>query len=287
MKDKSCLMSIKNRFEKLTKTEKIIARYILDNKEKVVKSSVAEISAETGCVKSAVIRCCKSLGFDGFAELRLSLAMEISKNRQLNFTPYINPDDNASQILDKVFAANVKTLHDTAEKIDRGLLQQVVDLLSGAKSVYVYGIGTSTAMVMDFQYRLMLLGVNAFCYTDAPVMKISTLNITEGDVAIGISHSGRTMATIDALKLAKEMGAKTVCLTTYPESEIVSLSDYPLTVCSDEVNYPVEAVSARISQISVLDAIAIAMSAKKYDETKKRAEKSHEFINTVRYGERK
>ncbi len=287
MKDKSCLIAIKNNFEKLTKVEKRIAGYILDNKEKIVESSVAETAEGAKTAKSAVIRCCKSLGFDGFTEMRLALAMEISKNRQLNFTPYIAPDDNAGEILDKVFAANVKTLHDTAEKIDRKLLQKVTDLLSQARSVYVYGVGTSAAMVRDFQYRLMLLGVNAFCYTDVPVMKISTLNISKDDVAIGISHSGRTIATVEALRLAREMGAKTVCLTTYPDSEIVHLSDYPLTVYSDEVNYPVEAVSARISQMSVLDSIAIAMSAKNYDETEKRAKKSHELVNSVRYGERK
>jgi len=287
MKDKSCLIAIKNNFEKLTKVEKRIAGYILDNKEKIVESSVAETAEGAKTAKSAVIRCCKSLGFDGFTEMRLALAMEISKNRQLNFTPYIAPDDNAGEILDKVFAANVKTLHDTAEKIDRKLLQKVTDLLSQARSVYVYGVGTSAAMVRDFQYRLMLLGVNAFCYTDVPVMKISTLNISKDDVAIGISHSGRTIATVEALRLAREMGAKTVCLTTYPDSEIVHLSDYPLTVYSDEVNYPVEAVSARISQMSVLDSIAIAMSAKNYDETEKRAKKSHELVNSVRYGKRK
>ena len=50
----------------------------------------------------------------------------------------------------------------------------------------------------------------------------------------------------------------------------------------DEINFPVEAVSSRIAHISVLDAIAIALSAKKLEETTLRSEKVHKLVNTIR-----
>jgi len=276
------MIAIKTNYNSLTKVEKKIADYIMANAEDVVKDSVADVATGSGTAKSAVIRFCKAVGFEGFSDFKVSLAMELSKNKQLNYTPYIDENDDAGRILDKVFAANVKTLHDTADKLDRCMLKSVIDVLLKARSVYVYGIGTSAAMVKDFQYRLMLLGINAFCYTDVPTMKISTLNIAKGDVAIGISHSGRTVATLDAIALAKKQGAATVCLTTFADSDIVKAVDYPLIAYSDEINYPVEAVSARIAHISILDTIAIALSAQKYDETRKRAEVVHELVNTIR-----
>lgn len=283
MYDKKALIAIKSGYDHLTKAEKKVADYILKNLNTVVSKSASDIANDAGVAKSAVVRCCKSLGFEGFSELKLSLAVELSKNKQLNFVPYIAPEDEESDILDKIFSANVKTLHDTADKIDRGVLKSVVRLLSEAENIYIYGIGTSAIMVNDFQYRLMQLGRHANCFTDVPAMKISTLNIKDGDVAFGISHSGRTVATVDVLKLAKERGAKTMCLTSYPKSKITKVSDYPLCVYSDEVSYPAEAVSARVAHMSVLDSIAIAISAGNYDQTLKRSRKTHELINTIRY----
>ncbi len=276
------MIAIKTNYNSLTKVEKKIADYIIANSEEALRGSVADVANGSGAAKSAVVRFCKAVGFEGFNDFKLSLAMELSKNKQLNYTPYIDENDNAGRILDKVFAANIKTLHDTAENIDRATFAKVIDALAKARSVYVYGVGTSAAIVQDFQYRLMLLGLNAFCYTDVPTMKISTLNITKDDVAIGISHSGRTVATLDAVSLARDKGALTVCLTTFADSEIAGSVDYPLIAYCDEINYPVEAVSARLAHISILDAIAITLSAKKYDETRKRAEEVHKLVNTIR-----
>ena len=134
MDSQSCMNAIKNRYDSLTGTEKKVADYILKNHGKVSSMSVAEFSEDAGVTQASVVRCCKSLGFQGYANLKMALAVELSKNRQLNYTPYIYPTDDASTILDKIFSANVKTLHDTAEKIDRSTLQYVVDLLDHAHS---------------------------------------------------------------------------------------------------------------------------------------------------------
>lgn len=283
MNSKSCLYAINHNYSALTAVEKKVADYILDHRDQVVHMSVADFADGADVAKSAIIRCCKSLGFEGYSELKMSLAMELSKNKELKYVPYIYPTDDASNILDKIFSANVKTLHDTAEKIDRETLQNVVDLLSKADNIYIYGIGTSAIFVNDFQYRLMQLGYTAFCYTDVTTMKISTLNIRKGDIAIGISHSGRTIATVDALKLAKANGADTACITSYPGSPITAESDHAIAVYSDEIQYPMEAISARIAHISVIDTITIALSAKDYEATAERSRQTHELVNTIRY----
>ncbi len=283
MENRRCLAAIKVGYEKLTGQEKKVADYVLKNAEAVVSMPTAALAENAGVVKSVVVRCCKSLGFGGYSELKLSLSRELARNEQFNFTPYIQKDDTSADILNKVFSANIKTLHDTAEGLDRDVLSQIVELLSAAPNIYIYGIGTSAGIVCDFQYRLMQLGRVAFCFTDIASMKVSTLNIKPGDVAIGISNSGQTIATVDALRLAREKGAKTACITSYPDSEITKQSDYPLVIITDEIQYPIEAISARIAHISVLDAISISLSAKNYDKAMERSAKTHDLINTVRY----
>lgn len=283
MKNKACLSLIRSKYSSFTAAEKKAADFVMKNRDRVISMSVAEFSEAANMAKSAVIRFCKSSGFDGFSDFKISLAMELSKNKKLNYTPYIYPDDTASDIFDKVFSANVKTLHDTAENIDREIIEKVINVLFNAKSIYIYGVGTSRAMAEDFQYRLMQLGKNAFCYSDVVSMKISALNITEDDVAIGISHSGRTVPTVEALSAAKDKGALTICLTSNHQSPITKQSALPIEVYTDEVEYPIEAISARIAHLSVIDAITTALSARNYDDTLQRSILSSKIIDTIRY----
>ncbi len=283
MNNKSCLVQIKQKYNTLTPVEKKIAEYILAERDRVISMSVAEFAEDAGVVKSAIIRCCKTLGFDGYSSLKLALAMELSKNKQLNFVPYVDKNDSVQSILEKVFSANVKTLHDTAEEIDISAVEKAVELIDSANVIYIYGIGTSAVIAADFQYRLTQVGYTAICFTDVPSMKVSTLNIKNGDLAFGVSNSGQTTATTDALALAKEMGAKTACITSFPDSLITKICDCPIVISSDEIQYPIEAISSRIAQISALDSIVISLSVRHYENAVERTKKTKEFVDRGRY----
>lgn len=283
MEVKHCLATVKTEYTRLTKKEKQLADYVLENYESVISMPTAELADKAGVVKSVVVRFCQSLGFSGYTEFKLMLSREAARNEQFNFTPYISKQDEPEDIFEKIFASNIKTLRDTAEGLDRKIFRDAVETLEKANGIYIYGIGTSAGMVRDFRYRLMEIGKSAYCFTDIVDMTVSLLNIKPQDVAIGISNSGRTSATVDALKTAHENGAKTICLTGYPNSEIIKHSDYPLVIRTDEIQYPIEAISARTAHMSVLDSIAISLSSKRYDEAAERAAKTHDLVNKLRY----
>lgn len=283
MENKPCLSTIRAEYTNLTNREQLLADYILQNYEKVVTMTTAELAKNAGTVKSVVIRLCQSLGFAGYTEFKLLLSRELARNEQFGFTPYICKDDHPADILKKIFSANIKTLHDTLAGLDMDVYHAAVAALDRAENIYVYGVGTSTGIAADFHYRLIEIGRNAFYYTDVVSMRISTLNIQKNDVVLGISNSGRTASTVDVLRRAKERGAQTICVTSYPNSEIVAYSDHPLVVTTDEIQYPVEAISGRIAHISVLDSIAVSLSAKDYDDAVDRAAKNHDLIDDLRY----
>ena len=117
--------------------------------------------------------------------------------------------------MEKVFSANIKALHDTAEQLNSNRIEQILDLLFHARHICLYGVGTSASMVTELQYRLMHLGYDAFVYTDPVTMRISTMNMNRRGVAFAISYSGRTEPTVQAMELTEETGADTICLTSY------------------------------------------------------------------------
>lgn len=275
---------IKNKYSSLTPVERKICDYLAENYEKLPVITAETVAIGAGVAKSAVVRCSKSLGFSGFSALKGKAAAECVKNESLNYCPYISPQDGHRQILGKVFAATVKTLNDTAEGLDYEMAEQLIAALSKAESIYIYGVGTSAILVSELQYQLITLGYSAFAFSDVPTMAVSTMNLKKGDIAIALSYSGRTSSVLETLKLAKQGGALTACITANSESPIMQLCDIPLAVYSDEINYPIEPMSARIAQISLINALIIMLSSNNYEETLERSRRKHELVDKVRSG---
>ena len=61
----------------LTKTEKVIADYILDNINNIGLSTVTDISLKLGVSDTSIIRFIRLLGFAGFADFKFIAKPEI------------------------------------------------------------------------------------------------------------------------------------------------------------------------------------------------------------------
>jgi len=60
------------------------------------------------------------------------------------------------------------------------------------------------------------------------VEDLKNINLRKEDIVIGITASGRTPYAVGGVKYAKELGCITGCITTSKNSEIASISDYPI-----------------------------------------------------------
>lgn len=274
-------------YSNLTPAEKRIADHILRYPSETVNLSAAALAARAGTAASAVVRLCRSLGYQGFSDFKLQLAVELRRQPDASYMPGISRQDDTSAVLDKIFSANIKALQDTAARLDRQAFQETVTLLQTARSIHIYAVGTSAPLAQELQHRLMLLGLQSHAYTDVAAMRLSTMNLCRGDVAFGISHTGRTLATAEALALSRAAGATTVCLTSYFASPITDTADQVLTVYSDDTRYPIEAVSARIAQTGVIDALVAALSVSRYDHALERSERIHGLMESIRRKEKK
>ncbi len=277
------LPQIRKLYPTLTPAEKRIADYVLQNPSQTLSLSAAALAQQADTAASAVVRFCKSLGYTGYAEFKVRLAVALSHNNPASYLTGVEPGDDSSTVLEKIMTANIKALRDTMSHMDRNSFAAAVELMSGAQKIHIYGIGTSAGLVGELQHRLMLLGFQVHGYTDTVAIRLSTMNLKPGDVAVGISHSGRTMAVVDALAYSRKAGAATVCLTSYNSSPITRQSDFALTVFCDETRYPIEASTARIAQMTVVDALVAAVSARRFDTAIARSGRVHDLLEDLRY----
>ena len=114
-------------------------------------------------------------------------------------------------------------------------------------------------------------------------MNVTAANLKSGDVAVGISHSGNTKATVDALRRAKKAGAATVAISSFAHSRLAEESDCRIIAFSDDRNYPVEAVSARIAHMCIVDALMMSLAAQNYSALRKHMDERNEVLKEMRY----
>lgn len=275
---------IKSKHNTYTEAERKVADVIISDTHAFSDNdmTVSTLANKADVAPSAVIRFCRKSGIASFRDLKLMLAVE-SYSREHLYAPNVDINDDSSSIADKVFASGMTTLKDTIRLLDREALSRLVDTVLNAEKIFIFGVGTSAPLVCDAAYRLLQLGYPVFSSNDVVSMKMLTMNIERNDLAIGISHSGRTIATVDAIALSHEKGAHTACITTFSESPLYRSADIGITICSEESRYKVEAISSRLAHMCVLDSIAVSLATAKHSVTAQRMTETDSLLSGLRY----
>lgn len=276
---------IKRLYCNLTSAERKVATYVIESPQEVTGLTVHQLAEKCEVASSAVIRFCKSVQLQGFSELKIELARELGSKReeQKNALPSVGHESGTEGVVRKVFSAGMSTLQDTLDKLDFPKVEKMSEILVRAKHIFLFGIGTSSTVVTDAQYRLSQLGLWATACVDVLLMGVTAANLEEGDVVLAISHSGRTKAVVDAVRLAKKKGATVIAITSFTDSLLYQESDVAATVFADEATYPVEAVSARVAHICLVDSLAMLLATHNYDSFADHIKSRNDVLEGIRY----
>jgi len=120
-------------------------------------------------------------------------------------------------------------------------------------------------------------------YFDNHIEITSAVHLTEKDVAVGISHSGRTKDTIHILEIAKKRNATTIAITQYGKNPIEEVSDIVLHTASVENNFRSGAMASRIAQLYVIDNLFIGVACKRYDDVNRYLEITRKALEFEKY----
>jgi RpiR family transcriptional regulator, carbohydrate utilization regulator len=249
---------------RLRDSEKKIVEFIEKNQEEIIHLSITEVAERSETSESSVVRLCKRLGYKGFQDLKIHLAKEvIAPEKQIN--EVIEKGDTVVQIKKKVFQSNIQALYDSIEVCSDEQIQKAVDAIANARLIEFYGTGGSGTVALDAQHKLLKLGVKSFASIDSTLQAMSASVLTEEDVVIGISHTGSNMEVLHALKLAKDVGAKIICITNISKSPITKISDIVLQTASKETLFRTDAISSRIAQLTIIDILVAAVANQQYE----------------------
>lgn len=240
-----------------TKSEKKVAKYILENSSEIIYLTIVDFSEKVVVGEATIIRFCRKLGFKGFQDFKMVLAQELSVNNQSNriVSDTLEIKDSLDLIGKKISNSCELALHETLMLIDYKILGQVTKLMEKAKRIYFFGVGFSGLTAVEAKFKFMQLGMKVEAYTDNHFMAMVAATLDKEDLVIGISHSGRAIETIKGLEVAKEQEAKTVAITHHAKSAITKVADLTLLNGAKEGPLQGGSISTKVSQFLVLELI--------------------------------
>jgi len=262
----STLLKIKGAYRTFRKAERRIADFILKNPEEVINLSITELGERSDASESSVVRFCQSLGYKGYYDLKISIARELVIPPQ-HIYEEITLGDKVATIKQKVFQANILALQDTIKMLDNRELERAVKAIIRARMVVFYGMATSAAVALDSAHKFLRININAVSYSDSHMQAISAALLKKGDVAIGISHSGSSKEVVDALRIARDSGATTICITHHIKSPITKVADIKFYTAARESTLRTDAMTSRIAQLSILDVLYVSVALKRNEES--------------------
>jgi len=259
----------------LSDKKKQVAKYIADNYIEAAFLTAAELARRSSVSEPTVIRLAVDLGYAGFPEMRSALQDKVqgkltTLSRLKGSHRFKASKNPAVQSL----VTDMKNLENTLHNINVRTLNRVVNRIVQADKVIILGYKMSSCLAQFFQMALKKSIDNTIAVTTSPgQFQEELVFTTEKSVVIAISFPRYTTAVVRNFRMAKQQSVTTIAITDSELSPLVDhATDYLLARC-DFVSY----IDSFAAAMSLLCAIATAVSIKSEDETLPRLEELEEL----------
>lgn len=267
LKDSKKLISdIQTQYTRLSKGQKLIAQYILNNYDKVAFMTACKLGETVGVSESTVVRFANALGYSGYPKLQAAL-QELIKNKLTTVQRVEMANDYSDEhtILNKILKGDIDNIRETLEEIDGEAFQEAVSSLLKARKIYILGMRTSfvVAQYLGFYLGIILDNVHTVRMDMGDAFE-QIVRIGEEDVVIAFSFPRYSKKSFQLVKYAKEKGANVISITDSLFAPIASVSDNTLIVKSNMASF----VDSLVPSMSVANALAVAVGMKEKEDIK-------------------
>lgn len=236
-------MKLEKRIElcdSMTPLESEIASYILNNKDAVTKLKIQELADILFISKSAIHRFLKKIGFNGFNDLKVSIAKEnadlLENNSYINVNYPFQAKDNPRQIAFKLLELYEKAIKDTFEYVDLDQIKVVSQLIDSADVIDVYTHAHNSNIAENFQDKMLTIGKSVNCPSSFYNQRLTVLASDQKHVAIILSYSGKATFILPIVKKLYEKGVKVIQIGKAGSNYYSQYVTYHLSISDSENN---------------------------------------------------
>lgn len=241
---------------RLSKSHRRIAEYILQHYDKAVFMTAAKLGEMVNVSESTVVRFAVALGYEGYPELQQAL-QELVRHRLTATQRFeMSSDISEDEVLSTVLKADMQNIRSTIDGIDNAAFLHAVQVISGAKRIYILGLRSAAPLAQFAGYYLH------YIFDDVRVVAAGSTDVFEAisrieaeDVLLGISFPRYSSRTIEAMSFARSRHAQVIGLTDGPMSPLHDVADICLSMRTDMASF----VDSMAAPMSVINALIVAL----------------------------
>lgn len=266
----SILIKVRGAMPSLRPAEQRVAHAVLADPAGISESSITSVARRCQTSETTVLRFCRAIGLAGYPELRIALARaaewEENGHGGAPTTGQISATDSLEEVVAKITHADARAIEDTSAALDMEVLRAGVEAVAQARRIDIYGAAASALVGHDLHQKLHRIGLVSFMWNEAHLALASAAVLQSGDVAVGISHTGTTIDTLDVLRVARLRGATTIAITNFVDSPITGEADLVLVTAARETTFRSGGMASRIAQLAVVDCLFAGVAQRSYDQ---------------------
>jgi len=268
---------------------KRVGEYVLSNPDKIKTLRISELATACKVSEATVTRFVKEIGLENFQNFKISVAEILPKNTKIATSEKklvyddVNKEDTIEKIIEKILFRNTEAIQNTLRVINIDEIERAIVAIDKAAFIVLYCVGASTIAAESAKMRFYRIGKQCIVYNDPAHLAVSSSTLGKNNIAIGISNSGHTLFTVNAMKNAKKNGVTTICITSREKSPITKFAEIKLFTATKDSSFFQESFTARSAQMIVIDILYACYASRHYNRSIKLLENSASAIKKALY----
>jgi len=229
---------IQDRISEFSRSQKDVARYIVDHLDEAAFLTAEELARRAGTSSSTVVRFSQALGFEGYPELQTSAIEE--------YRATIGSGPGTGGMLfsfdhsefEASLGADHANLEETARKLEQQQIDDAVAALAQAGQVVIVGTDQMAVFASYMRHTLSLLDIRSEIVTSTAGPSLQRLGRIDETTLLVTLSAGRSHALLSrAMKLAGHRGARTLAIADATLSEAAEKADMSLYYSSNSPSF--------------------------------------------------
>lgn len=203
---------IREKYEKMSPSQKVIAKYLLENEQEIPNLTARMLAENTFNVPSSIISFSKKIGYKGFNELKFHYSNEVQSSLEINSELI-----NAFKLAEKVAKSSK--------------FSNAVDLIKKAPRIFIIAFQMSQIPAKDFYFRMRKIEPSKMIFFESFTDQLRmAMMVEESDVVIVVSNTGESSEILRIQDLLSKKKCTQILVTNGINSKLAKYATIELSI---------------------------------------------------------
>lgn len=259
--------SIKKKYIRLSKGQRKVAQFVIDNPNIIATQVASEVGRQAGVSESTVIRFCYAIDLSGFSELQqLVKDFLIEKDGATTVVPKKRTIKKQNIPCYDSMSKDMNSILQMIQQVDETQFNDAIELLHNAERIFILGFRSSAPTAYWLYHNLQMLRNEVhFMHYDATKIGSDLVQMNNQSVMFLIGFNEQHEDVLAVVELAKRKNVKLIAVTDHVPCPVQEFADILFTIEQREQSL----IQSDVAVYSMLHALVecMTLSNKEHYET--------------------